>query len=200
MKHTKLILIFSVLSFFYSCSNSTSHKNPVKKQILQTPLVTFLLKFYKSNPNSTNNQITIRETSKKFKSELIDFVSQNDSVFYYNPLEFDRSFSDGEKIYGKFSSWSNEIIEDTTESPYRKKWYVDVIMDIPKSQIDTLIEKKKYKVIGKLKRYINENDSEFNTYSYTFEPEISRDFLINEIINFKIGCIYLKNIKIESEN
>ena len=143
-KHYVVIILTSVL--WYSCSNSTSNNNSVKKSISHTPIETFLLNFYKLNPNSTNNQTTIKETSKLFKSELIDFLSKSDSVFYYNPLELDRSFSDGNKIYGKFSSWNNEIIEDTTESPYRKKWYVDIIVEIPKSQIDTLIEKNKYKI------------------------------------------------------
>ena len=189
---------FNTLTFIFILFFSCSVPNPkVKEPQKFTPLETFLLDFLKSNPNSLNNPTTIKETSKILKKNITELLTQNDSVFYFNPLEFNSSFGD-DKIFGRFQIFQKEILEDSVEDLYRKKMYLDVIMEIPKSQIDTMKVGQFYRVVGNIKRYIKENDDEFNLSSWTFEPSMENDYLIKERVEFKLGCIYFKPKKIES--
>ena len=190
----KSFLTTILVSLLISCSVPTPE---VKEPQIFTPLETFLLKFLKNNPNSLNNPTTIKETSKILKKEITELLTQNDSIFYHNPLEFKSSFGDN-RIFGRFQLFNQKILEDSIEDLYRKSIYVDVIVEIPKSQIDTMKVGQYYRVIGNIKRYIKQDDDEFDLSSWTFEPSIENDFSIKEIIEYKLGCIYLKPKKIEN--
>jgi hypothetical protein len=189
----KFISISFIFILFLSCSASTPK---VKEKQIFTPLETFLLDYLKNNPNSLNNPTTINESSKILKKKITELLTQNDSIFYYNPLEFKSSFGDN-KIFGRFDIFQKKILEDSVDDLYRKEMYVDVVMEIPKSQIDTMKVGQFYRVIGNIKRYIKQNDNEFNLSSWTFEPSMENDFVIKERVDFKLGCIYFKPKKIE---
>ena len=196
MKHASFIFLLVTL---FAC-NQTVVKEELKKGN-NTKFEIFLKDFMKRNPNYLNNQNTIKETSKIFKKELTEFLKNNDSVFYYHPLELSNTSEDGK--YGVFRIWGTDAIkEEGKEKVYQDKWYVDVLMEIPKTQIDTLVEKSYYRIIGKFNRYVKERDIEFNlNQSWTFEPNVSKENLINtETLNFNIGCLNIKPIKIEKIN
>ena len=72
-------------------------------------------------------------------------------------------------------------------------------MEIPKSQIDTLVEGIYYRIIGKFNKYISENDRYFNLLqSWTFEPSIDKKSSSKIVTQFNIGCINIKPTKIET--
>jgi hypothetical protein len=190
----KFIPVSFIFILFLSCSVPTPK---VKEPQKFTPLESFLLNYLKNNPNSINNPTTIKETSKILKKKITELLTQNDSIFYYNPLEFKSSFGDN-KIFGRFDIFQQKILEDSVDDLYRKEMYVDVVMEISKSQIDTMKVGQLYRVIGNIKRYIKQNDDEFNLSSWTFEPSIENDFVIKERVDFKLGCIYFNPQKIES--
>ena len=191
----KYIFSIILLFVFFSC-NQPSIKNE-KETIKNTKFELFLKDFIKRNPNYLNNQKTIKESSKIFKNDLTSFFKNNDSVFYYHPLQLSKTSEDGK--FGLFRIWgTDEIKEDGREKVYQDQWYVDLILRLPKSQIDTLVEKNYYRIIGKFNRYVKENDSEFNLkQSWTFEPEISKSEIGTETLKFNIGCLNMKPIKIE---
>ena len=187
-----LFLLLS--SFIFSCSPNPN--NLKKEEIKFNKLETFLLDFLNKNPNLLNNETTKSEGSKKFKKELFDFLTINDSTFYYNELEFNSSFGDN-PYYGHFKSWSHKIKDNSIETYEMKEINVDVIMELSKSQLDTMKTKEKYRVIGKIKRYIEEDDNEFQLTSWTFDPKVDYDVIFKEKVVFDLGCIYLTptNIK-----
>ncbi len=190
----KILYTTIIVSLLFSCSVPTPK---IKEKQKFTPLEGFLLDFLKNNPNSLNNPTTIKETSKVLKKKITELLTQNDSVFYYNPLEFKSSFGE-DKIFGRFDIFQQKILEDSVEDLYRKEMYLDVVMEIPKSQIDTMKVGQFYRIIGNIKRYIKQNDDEFNMSSWTFEPSMENDYVIKERVDFKLGCIYFKPKKIES--
>jgi hypothetical protein len=196
MKYTTIIVLLFGL---FSCGQPAS-KVAVEK-VVNTKFELFLIDFMKRNPNYLNNQNTKNETSKIFKKELIEFLKNNDSVFYYHPLQLSQTSNDGK--YGLFRIWGTDKIKDSQkESLYQDCWYVDVLVELSKSQKDTFFENNYYRIIGKFNRYIKENDSEFNEIkSWTFEPNVSKDELVNsETLKFNIGCLNIKQDKIEKIN
>jgi hypothetical protein len=195
MKYLFSILFLSVV---FSCNQPSVVIE--KESIKNTKFELFLKDFIKKNPNYLNNQNTIKETSKIFKKDLINFFKNNDSIFYDHPLQLSKTSEDGK--FGLFRIWgTDEIKEEGREKVYQDQWYVDVLLRIPKTQIDTLVEKSYYRIIGKFNRYVKENDSEFNlSQSWTFEPDISKSEIGTETLKFNIGCLNLKPIKIEKIN
>lgn len=194
MKYTLTILL---TIFLFSCNNS-NEKNEVKEQeIKNTKFELFLIDFVKRNPKYKNNQSTIKETSKIFKKEIIEFFKNNDSVFYYHPLQLGKVSDDGK--YGLFRIWGTDKIKQKGySSDLQNEWYVDVLIRLSKTQSDTLVEKSYYRIIGKFNRYIKENDSEFNlNQSWTFDPVISENTIGYKNIHFNIGCLSINPIKIE---
>lgn len=189
----KLLFIISLI-FFFSCNEQTNQKGIKNEPQQFTDFEKFLIEFKKNNPNWGNNQKTIKETSKIFKNELIKYFKNNDSVFYYHPLKLTKTSEDGK--LGVFRIWGTDKIKyKGVESYYENGWNVDVVMELPKSQIDTLVENSYYRIIGKFIRYIKENDEKYNLSSYTFEPSISKN--ISNILEYNIGCLNIKPIKIE---
>ena len=152
----RLISLLSIV-FLFSCNEQTKVKEIQTETLNYTKFERFLLDFKNKNPNWGNNQKTIKETSKVFKKELGDFLKNNDSVFYYHPLQLTKTSEDGK--LGVFRIWGTDNIKFKGVDPvYQNSWYVDVVMEIPKSQIDTLVEKVYYRIIGKFNRYIKEKD------------------------------------------
>ena len=190
----KIISLLSIV-FLFSCNEQTKKKENRTENLKYTKFETFLLDFKNQNPNWGNNQKTIKETSKVFKKELFNFLKNNDSVFYFHPLQLTKTSEDGK--LGVFRIWGTDKIKfKGVESTYQNGWYVDVVMEIPKSQIDTLVEKVYYRIIGKFNRYIKENDEYYKLSSYTFEPSIERNSI--GVVDFNIGCLNIKPIKIET--
>jgi hypothetical protein len=194
----KIITLLSIL-FLFSCNEQNNVKENKTEIQKFTKFETFLNHFYNQNINWSNNQKTITETSKIFKKELIEFFKNNDSVFYDHPLQLNRTSKDGN--LGLFRIWGTDKIKFKGIDPIdQESWYVDVVMEIPKSQIDTLVEKNYYRIIGKFNRYIKENDEYYSLSSYTFEPKLSKGSFssIDGNLIFNIGCINIKPIKIET--
>ena len=189
-----IITLLSIL-FLFSCNEQTKVKENKTETLNFTKFETFLNQFYNKNPNWSNNQKTIKETSKVFKKELGEFLKNYDSVFYYHPLQLTKTSEDGK--LGVFRIWGTDKIKFKGVDPlYQNSWYVDVVMEIPKSQIDTLVEKVYYRIIGRFNRYIKENDEKYDLISYTFEPSIGRNSI--GVVVFHIGCLNIKPIKIET--
>ena len=187
-----IITLLSILILF-SCNEPIKVEETKTETQKFTKFETFLLDFKKQHPKWDNNQKTIKETSILFKKGLIDYLRNDDSVFYFHILKLERVF--GGK-YGRFRKWEGKIKEEGHEE---NLWYVDVVMEIQKTQIDDLVEGKYYRVIGKFKRYIKENNDEFEyeiKRSWTYEPEISRSEITHDF-EFNIGCIILTPIKID---
>ena len=193
----KIITIISII-FLFSCNDETKVKeNEIEIQKF-TKFETFLKDFLNQNPNWDNNQKTIKETSKEFKKELIVYFKNNDSVFYDHPLQLKFTSENGK--FGLFRVWGTDRIKESGLDPsYQNEWYVDVVMEIPKSQIDTLVEGIYYRIIGKFNKYISENDRYFNLLqSWTFEPSIDKKSSSKIVTQFNIGCINIKPTKIET--
>ena len=193
----KIITIISII-FLFSCNDETKVKeNEIEIQKF-TKFETFLKDFLNQNPNWDNNQKTIKETSKEFKKELIVYFKNNDSVFYDHPLQLKFTSENGK--FGLFRGWGTDRIKESGLDPsYQNEWYVDVVMEIPKSQIDTLVEGIYYRIIGKFNKYISENDRYFNLLqSWTFEPSIDKKSSSKIVTQFNIGCINIKPTKIET--
>ena len=191
----KIITLLSIV-FLFSCNEQNKIKEIQTETLKYTKFETFLNHFYNQNPNWGNNQKTIKETSKVFKKELTEFLKTNDSVFYYHPLQLEFTSDNGK--FGLFRIWGTDNIKfKGVEPTYQNSWYVDVVLEIPKSQIDTLVEGTYYRIIGKFNKYISKNDGYFNlSQSWTFEPSISRN--TTGIVVFNIGCLNIKPIKIET--
>ena len=193
----KIITIISII-FLFSCNDETKVKeNEIEIQKF-TKFETFLKDFLNQNPNWDNNQKTIKETSKEFKKELIVYFKNNDSVFYDHPLQLKFTSENGK--FGLFRVWGTDRIKESGLDPsYQNESYVDVVMEIPKSQIDTLVEGIYYRIIGKFNKYISENDRYFNLLqSWTFEPSIDKKSSSKIVTQFNIGCINIKPTKIET--
>ena len=194
----KNIITLLTIIFLFSCNEETKVKeNKIEIQKF-TKFETFLKDFLNQNPNWDNNQKTIKETSKEFKKELIVYFKNNDSVFYDHPLQLKFTSENGK--FGLFRIWGTDRIKESGLDPsYQNEWYVDVVMEIPKSQIDTLVEGIYYRIIGKFNKYISENDGYFNlSQSWTFEPSIDKNSSSKIVTQFNIGCINIKPTKIET--
>lgn len=194
MKYTFTILLSFLL---FACNNSNKNNEIKKTEIKNTKFELFLIDFLKKNPKYLNNQSTIKETSKIFKKELIEYFKNNDSVFYYHPLQLGKVSDDGK--FGLFRIWGTDKIKQKGySSDLQSEWYVDVLMKLSKSQSDTLVENSYYRIVGKFNRYIKENDDEFNlSHSWTFEPVISENTIGFKNIHYNIGCLNIKPTKIE---
>lgn len=191
-----IITLLSII-FLFSCNEQPKVKENETEIQNYTKFETFLLDFKNKNPNWGNNQKTKKETSVVFKKELTNFFRNNDSVFFYHPLQLEFTSNDGK--FGLFRIWGTDKIKIISREPlFQDEWYVDVLIELPKSQIDTLVEKSYYRIIGKFNRYIKQEDNEFNlTHSWTFEPDVSKSEIGTETIKYNIGCLNIKPIKIE---
>ena len=182
----KIITIISII-FLFSCNDETKVKeNEIEIQKF-TKFETFLKDFLNQNPNWDNNQKTIKV-----------YFKNNDSLFYDHPLQLKFTSENGK--FGLFRVWGTDRIKESGLDPsYQNEWYVDVVMEIPKSQIDTLVEGIYYRIIGKFNKYISENDRYFNLLqSWTFEPSIDKKSSSKIVTQFNIGCINIKPTKIET--
>ena len=194
----KTIITLLSIIFLFSCNEQTKVKENRTETFKYTNFETFLNQFLEQNPKWDNNQKTIKETSRQFKKELIKYFKNNDSVFYDHPLQLKFTSDNGK--FGLFRIWGTDKIKQNGLDPsYQNEWYVDVVMEISKSQIDTLVEGTYYRIIGKFNKYISENDGYFNlSQSWTFEPSLDRNSSSKVVRQFNIGCLNIKPIKIET--
>lgn len=177
------------LILIFGCSNDSSNKNNS-----YTKLELFLLDFKNRHPNSLNNPTTIQQTSKIFEKELTIFLKNTDSIFYYHPLKFVSSTGD-DRIFGQFEINDEEIKEKNIE--FGNKWNVQVILEIPKNLIDSLIVGNYYTITGD---FIDKSDLNSLDLIYLMkfgdrDKEIRKDFSGSMIFN--LGELYLKTKKIK---
>lgn len=185
----KYIITFLILFTIFSCNE----KGNVEKH-RYTKLESFLLDFKSKYPNSLNNPTTIEQTSKIFEKDLTKFLKETDSIFYYHPLKFVSSTGD-KKIFGQFEITDEEIREKDNE--YGNKWNVQVILEIPKNQIESLIVGNYYRITGDFINKSNLNSLDL-IYLMRFgyrDKEIKKDYTGGMIFN--LGELYInpKNIK-----
>ena len=198
----KILYTILLITFFVSCNNNPISSIEEKKSQKHTTLETFLLDYLKNNPTALNNATTIKKTSVILKKKITELLTENDSIFYHNPIEFFKSWGD-EKTYGNFMIFNQKISEDNIADYEQKVLSVFLIMDIPKDQIDSMKEDQKYRVVGNIKRYIDEkNDKNFQISSplLPFEPSMEYDRLIKNKVVFNLGCIYFEPKKFEILN
>lgn len=178
-----IITLLSIL-FLLSCNDSN-----IKEQHRYTKLETFLLDFNNRYPNSLNNPTTINQTSKIFEKELNIFLKQNDSIFYYHPLKFISSTGD-KRIFGQFEITDEEIREKNIE--IGNQWNVQIILEIPKTQIQSLIVGNYYRVIGEFidKTEMNSLDLIYLMKFGYRDKEIKKGYRDNMIFN--LGELYIK--------
>lgn len=185
----KKIIIFLSLVFIFSCNDGIK-----ERQHKYTKLESFLLDFKNRYPNSLNNPTTIEQTTKIFDIELTKFLKETDSIFYYHPLKFISSTGD-KKIFGQFEISDEEIREKGNE--FGHKWNVQVILEIPKKQIESMIVGNYYRITGD---FINKSDLNsldlINLMRFGYrDKEIKKDYTSGMIFN--LGELYInpKNIK-----
>jgi hypothetical protein len=179
----KNLFVILVLCLSISCSQ----KEEIKKDF--TKLEKFLIDFKNRNPNTFNNDITEEKSERIFKKELTELYKSYDSIFYYHPLKYTITFKEENKVYGIFKMISEEIDGENFNDFKSIKMYVDVIMEIPKTQIDTLVEGKYYQIVGNFKKY----RPPFSTVNEPWEP-----YLMNIIgSEYHLGNILLENISIK---
>jgi hypothetical protein len=174
----KITFILGIIITLISCSEKKEQIKP------HTKLENFILEFCNKNPNTFNNNITEVKSWDIFRKEITEFYKSYDSSFYFHPVSF-KEFIEIDKItYGLFS-FINEKIEEKNVKDYEgKSMHVDLLVKVPKSQMDTLIEGKKYQIIGKFERY----KPRFSNPDEPWEPYLSKIISSKE---FHLGSIVL---------
>ncbi len=184
----KILFSITIIIYFFICC---SQLNENIKEF--TKLEKFIIEFKKRNPNTFNNEITREKSNKLFKKEITNFYKSYDSSFFFNPIKYSETIEKRNKIYGLFKLTSEYINEENLQDYEKKMIYVKVVMEIPRSQIDTLEEGKYYQVVGKFIKY--EPPFYPSSIIEPWEPFLMKPGSNEE---YYLGDLYIKTISIRS--
>jgi len=145
----KNLITILILIFLISCNeNSSLRKTENINEISYTKLQLFLINYLEKNPDITNNEITFRNSTKLFNVEIIDFIKNNDSIFYYHPLMFSGLSEVNGKIIGRFETFGYIRKNKKIESESPDSWGVSVNMELSEKNINSMKEREYYRIIG----------------------------------------------------